>query len=252
MSTGISQVANVSAKNSISSLVGAAGGTPANNDKSRKTIAQNFDSFLGLLTTQLKNQNPLEPLDANAFTQQLVQFSGVEQQLKTNDLLASLATGGGLGGGKGASTKLNAATAASLIGVKVSANAATTRLSDDGNGAGNALFPVTVQANYSNYEVTITNDKGQEVYKAPWIPAGNGEQAFAWNGRRTNGTAVPTDVPYTISVVGQTANGLKSRMSTERSGTVTAVDLSGAEEMVQFGGYSLPLSQIKKVSIPGV
>jgi flagellar basal-body rod modification protein FlgD len=58
----------------------------------RTTIADNFDTFLQLLTTQLKNQNPLDPLDTNQFTQQLVEFSGVEQQLKTNDFLSSLVT----------------------------------------------------------------------------------------------------------------------------------------------------------------
>ncbi len=50
----------------------------------------NFQTFLTLLTTQLQNQNPLDPLDTNQFTQQLVQFAGVEQQLKTNDQLATL------------------------------------------------------------------------------------------------------------------------------------------------------------------
>ena len=54
------------------------------------TMAKNFDSFLTLLTTQLKNQNPLEPLDTNQFTQQLVQFTQVEQQMKMNTQLASL------------------------------------------------------------------------------------------------------------------------------------------------------------------
>src|SRR6187397_847500 len=54
------------------------------------TMAKNFDSFLTLLTTQLKNQNPLDPLDTNQFTQQLVQFAQVEQQLKQNDQLATL------------------------------------------------------------------------------------------------------------------------------------------------------------------
>src|SRR3954465_13396221 len=53
-------------------------------------IADNFQTFLTLLTTQLQNQNPLDPLDTNQFTQQLVQFAGVEQQLRTNDQLASL------------------------------------------------------------------------------------------------------------------------------------------------------------------
>src|SRR5690348_10629695 len=54
------------------------------------TLAGNFQTFLTLLTTQLQNQNPLDPLDTNQFTQQLVEFAGVEQQLKTNDQLASL------------------------------------------------------------------------------------------------------------------------------------------------------------------
>src|SRR6201995_2881854 len=58
----------------------------------QSTIAGNFDTFLQLLTTQLRNQNPLDPLDTNQFPQQLVEFSGVEQQLKTNDFLSSLVT----------------------------------------------------------------------------------------------------------------------------------------------------------------
>ena len=53
-------------------------------------IASNFTMFLQLLTTQLKNQNPLDPLDTNQFTQQLVQFAQVEQQMKSNDLLSGL------------------------------------------------------------------------------------------------------------------------------------------------------------------
>src|SRR3954454_5144610 len=70
----------------------AASGVPTTSTANKASLAQNFDTFLTLLTTQLKNQNPLEPLDTNQFTQQLVQFAGVEQQLKTNDQLASLLT----------------------------------------------------------------------------------------------------------------------------------------------------------------
>src|ERR1044072_5037705 len=67
---------------------GASGGTLATTADS--TLAGDFQTFLTLLTTQLQNQNPLDPLDTNQFTQQLVQFAGVEQQLKTNDQLTSL------------------------------------------------------------------------------------------------------------------------------------------------------------------
>src|SRR5258707_4958128 len=56
----------------------------------KSTLAGNFQTFLTLLTTQLKNQNPLDPLDTNQFTQQLVQFAQVEQQLKQNEQLATL------------------------------------------------------------------------------------------------------------------------------------------------------------------
>jgi flagellar basal-body rod modification protein FlgD len=233
----------------ISSLGAAATSATADAtlDKSRATIAQNFDSFLSLLTTQLKNQSPLEPLDANQFTQQLVQFASVEQQLKTNDLLFKMGTNIG-GGGGGAGGKLNAASAATLIGTRVTADASTTRLTEVGGGNMQATYPVTLQSNYSNYEVTIANEKGEEVFRAPWQPPGAGEQNYVWNGKRANGVAVDPAQKYTISVVGQLANGSKSKMNTERSGVVSAVDLSRSEEWVQFGDYFLPLSQVKRVA----
>src|SRR4051812_43519004 len=63
----------------------------------RARLAENFDTFLSLLTAQLKNQDPLSPLDSNQFTQQLTQMTGVEQQLLTNDLLKKLISNTGSG-----------------------------------------------------------------------------------------------------------------------------------------------------------
>ena len=79
----------------------------------RARLAENFDTFLSLLTTQLKNQDPLSPLDSNQFTQQIVQMTGVEQQLATNDLLKKLVS----------NTTSGIATAVSLIGKEVRAEA---------------------------------------------------------------------------------------------------------------------------------
>src|ERR1700738_1100812 len=70
-----------------SSSSGSSGGLGSTGNT---TLAGNFQTFLTLLTTQLQNQNPLSPLDTNQFTQQLVQFASVEQQLKSNDQLAKL------------------------------------------------------------------------------------------------------------------------------------------------------------------
>ena len=73
------------------SPVAATGGTAASTTGVDKaTIAGNFQTFLTLLTTQLKNQNPLDPLDTNQFTQQLVQFASVEQQINMNTQLQTL------------------------------------------------------------------------------------------------------------------------------------------------------------------
>jgi flagellar basal-body rod modification protein FlgD len=247
MSTGSTASTN-SAVNSLATAASATAATAtAKNEAARKTIAQNFDAFLSLLTTQLRNQNPLEPLDANQFTQQLVQFSGVEQQLKSNDLLASISANIN-GGATGGTTKLNAASAASLIGTNVSVDASKARLTKLSSGAYESNYPVTIQSNYSNYQVSITNDAGEQVYAGPWTPPSTGEQTFKWDGKKNNYELVDPTKSYTITVTGENLASQKSIMSNQRSGLVDSVDLSGTEETVQFGGYSVPLSQIKRVS----
>jgi flagellar basal-body rod modification protein FlgD len=255
MGTGISNLSNVSTRSSAASLTAAATGTQSSSEKDRKTIAQNFDAFLGLLTTQLRNQSPLDPLDSNQFTQQLVQFSSVEQQLKTNDYLAALAKNFGGAGTSGSGTKLNPATAASLIGVQVSADAGTAALSKVPGSSTDyyAAYPVKTQTNYTNYKVSIADPAGNVVFSGSWSPPGSGEQTYVWDGRRTNGTQVDTTQKYNIQVTGELASNpaAKSVMSTERSGVVSGVDLSGSEEMVTFGAYTVPISQIKKVAKAG-
>src|SRR5262252_6337939 len=83
------------------------------------TIAGNFQTFLTLLTTQLKNQNPLDPLDTNQFTQQLVMFAQVEQQLKQNDQLATLVS---------LEKSAQATTALAYVGQTVAVNGQTAAL----------------------------------------------------------------------------------------------------------------------------
>src|SRR5215469_18185167 len=69
---------------------GAGSSTTANATTGAAGIASNFNSFLQLLTTQLKNQDPSDPLDTNQFTQELVSFSSVEQQINMNNNLSTL------------------------------------------------------------------------------------------------------------------------------------------------------------------
>jgi flagellar basal-body rod modification protein FlgD len=61
-------------------------------------IASDFDTFLRMLTVQMRNQDPLDPIDSADYAVQLATFSGVEQQVRTNELLTALTSQMGLGG----------------------------------------------------------------------------------------------------------------------------------------------------------
>ena len=113
------------------------------------TIAGNFDTFLSLLTTQLQNQDPLDPLDTNEFTSQLVQFSSVEQQLKTNSYLQNLVQ-------STQNSQNNAAV--SYIGKQVTSSGVDADLK---NGAATWNFNLPQAANVT---VTIKDSSGNQVY----------------------------------------------------------------------------------------
>ena len=74
----------------ISPLAAQVSQSTAGTSRAASQLAGNFDTFLTLLTTQLRNQDPLNPLDTEKFTEQLVQFSGVEQSIETNQNLETL------------------------------------------------------------------------------------------------------------------------------------------------------------------
>src|SRR5690554_3558349 len=94
--------------------------------KGRLGLADNFDNFLKLLTTQLQHQDPLSPLDPTQFTEQLVQFSGVEQAIKTNEALGQLIA---------LISADRLARAADYVGAEVEAAGQTVRLRDTGSAA---------------------------------------------------------------------------------------------------------------------
>ena len=105
-SSGASNTNNASNTNSTSSATAAQLST----DNTLASLAGNFQSFLTLLTTQLKNQDPTSPLDTSQFTQQITQMTGVEQQLLSNQLLQQLV-----------STQGAVTTSANLLGDTVTA-----------------------------------------------------------------------------------------------------------------------------------
>ncbi|KQT60911.1 flagellar hook capping protein [Methylobacterium sp. Leaf456] len=196
-----------------------------------KAIAGNFTQFLTLLTTQLRNQNPLDPMDTNQFTQQLVQFAGVEQQLKTNDQLGTIL----------ASSKASAAAStSSLIGRSVVADGATTDL--NGGKASWSLNPARAAARAI---VTIKGSDGNVVAtKTTTLKAG--AQSFDWNGATASGLTAK-DGQYTITVDAIDATGAKVAVDTKVSGKVDGVDLSGTEPVLTIGASRVPASAVKSL-----
>jgi flagellar basal-body rod modification protein FlgD len=193
-------------------------------------IAQNFDTFLQLLTTQLKNQNPLDPLDTNQFTQQLVQFAQVEQQMKQNDSLSTLIS----------LEKATQTTAAlSFLGSSVVVDGDTAKLSN-----GQAAWSFTSDKTASAV-INIKDSNGQVVYtESRTVSAG--PQDFKWNGRNTSGQMM-ADGNYTISITAKDASGNIAAIATEVQGTVDGIDLNQTPPVLKIGGASFTLDKIKQV-----
>jgi flagellar basal-body rod modification protein FlgD len=207
---------------SMSSLVG------------QQQIAGNFQQFLQLLTTQLKNQDPLSPLDTNQFTQQLVAFASVEQQLKTNSDLDQLVT----------LNKTAQATAAlSFVGSQVTADGSTTQLKN-GVAVWNVTSPRPAAAS-----VSIVDQNGNTVWTGQQT-LDTGTQSYAWNGRTSTGAVAPNGL-YTIQITAQDAAGQSVAVSTQYTGTVTGVDLSGSQPLLQVGSTYLTLAQVGSIQKPG-
>jgi flagellar basal-body rod modification protein FlgD len=196
-----------------------------------QTLAGNFDTFLTLLTTQLKNQDPLSPMDSNQFTQQLVQFSQVEQQINTNDNLKTLI---------GQGTTTTGSYAVSYLGKEVSVTNGNAPLSGS-----KAEWRYNLAATAAQSVLTVTNASGQVVYTGAGETAA-GNHSFDWDGKGTNGDQLP-DGTYKLSVAAAAADGSTVTSLVASTGTVTEVDLTSGTPQLMIGPMSVSLGDIAAV-----
>ena len=214
-------------------VVSAPGTTSADKTTTASTattgIADNFQTFLTLLTTQLQNQNPLDPLDTNQFTQQLVQFAGVEQQLKSNDQLKSLLA---------LEQSAQATQALIYVGQNVAVDGSTAQL--DGSATWNLKAPKAASTT-----ITITSSTGQTAYTGPYTLA-SGNASFVWDGRGNDGATWPAGA-YKMTVTGKDSSGQDVAISTEVQGIVDSVDLTSSPALLSIGGQNYTTDQIKRV-----
>ncbi len=198
------------------------------------SVTGDFNTFLKILTTQLQNQDPMSATDPNEFTRELVQFSGVEQQINTNaklDAIISSLTSNGI-------TPL-----LGYVGQTVEAEANNKIVVQNGLGA----FAYTLPGTAQKVTITVTDSNGDTVATMDGSTK-SGVNRVAWDGTKDDGTAAANGT-YTIKVAATDSNGKSLTVSDTRMiGAVTSIqtDSDGTTTLL-VGDVSLKTSDITSV-----
>lgn len=204
-------------------------------EKARSQLSGDFDTFLLLLTTQLKNQDPVEPLDTHQFTSQLVQFANVEQAIDTNANLEEMID---MQQGSQVNNAVN------YIGKFVQATGNSGRLQD-----GVAAFSYHLPQAAATAEVSITTPTGQVVYTGT-APSEFGKNDVIWDGSNSfDGTDMPNGI-YKVAVTAKDADGNKIEAETYTTGFVTGVSLEDGQPKLQIGDIDLSMDKVLAVRDP--
>jgi flagellar basal-body rod modification protein FlgD len=212
----------------------ATGASTVSSSTDNLEIASNFTEFLQLLTAQLQNQDPLDPLDTNQFTQQLVEFSQVEQQMKSNDSLSTLVS---------LEQTAQSTSALNLVGATVVVNGSQAQLA---NGSATWNLNVTKPATAT---VTIADSTGQTAYTGSYT-VNAGTQNFTWDGTGNDGRVWPAGT-YTMTATAVDASGQSTAISTQVEAPVTSVDLTQTPPLLTINGQQYTMSQLQQIVAPG-
>jgi flagellar basal-body rod modification protein FlgD len=213
--------------NSSSSTSGSASASAPN---PLVALSSNFNDFLQMLMTQLQNQDPTSPMDTNEFTSELVQFSGVEQQINTNGSLTQLIQLTQAG---------ETMQGTSMTGKQVTVQSSQIAL-QNGSGALNFNDPTA-----GPVAIAITNSAGQQLYGTT-LTATAGNNTWSWNGQNNAGTQLP-DGAYNAAVVSGNANGTTTTLPFTVTGTATGVQSLSSGMQLDIGALTVPFSAVQSV-----
>jgi len=212
--------------NSATSGTVAASGSSA-------SLNANFDQFLKLLTTQLKNQDPLEPMDTKDFTNQLVQFSGVEQQIKTNDKLSNLL----------ATQSLNlTALGVSFIGKDVEVTGKEFQFN------GTKPVPITYQlpATATVSTISVLDKDGNTIYSRTGELT-KGIHSFTWNGKNQSGQTAPAG-KYEIKVTALGEGNKAIKPTTYVPGYVSGLESTDTGDLLlNVGDLKISIGDVRRI-----
>jgi len=192
------------------------------------------EQFLNLLIEQLKNQDPLNPMDSTDFTAQLAQFSSLEQLFDVNKNLAAM---------QDYSATTNRPSALSMIGKQVTfAGSGTVTLAEGDN---DVLLKFDLADNANQTTVTITDETGQEVARLDLGYQDAGSQQISWDGLDANGQPLPAGI-YHFQVVAADEIGNSVTVTLYGSGLVQGIetDSSTGQTVVVLASGQVPIDEI--------
>lgn len=217
-------------------LINGKNNAPTKATGDRQKLADDFDDFLLLLTTQLKNQDPTQPLDTNQFTQQLVMFSEVEQSVATNENLENL-----LGVFNNLDSGVN------YLGQTVEAKGNAGFLVNK-----NASFVYSLPAGAADVSVVISDADGRAVFSGKG-PTTAGKNIVSWDGVNSFNSKQEPDGDYYINIVAKDSKGEtidSDDVTTYTNGVVTSAQMEDGQLMLTIGNLKVPLSDVMSVRLP--
>jgi flagellar basal-body rod modification protein FlgD len=221
---------NSSAASSTASS--AAGGSAVSTATGATSVTTAYNTFITLLTTQLQHQDPLNPTNTDTFTQELIQLSGVEQQLQTNSTLSSMSTD---------LTAISQANGLGYVGKTITASGATAPLQN-----GEAQWSYSLNSPASSVTLSVQDASGNTVYSASGNPA-SGQHSFSWNGATNSGTT-DSSGDFTLSVTAADASGNAVTTTTSMVGQVTGVDSSSGTTQLLLGDITVPVTNVTQIN----
>jgi flagellar basal-body rod modification protein FlgD len=210
---------------------GAASNSTGQAATDRKQLDDNMNRFLTLLITQLQHQDPLQPMDANEFTQQLVQFASVEQQIYQNANLEKMLA---------MQKTTQASSLVGYIGNTVELEGADLSLE---GGTATARYALAAQA--ATTRLTISDAAGRVVATLPGETSAGGH-TLAWDGKGAGGQPLP-DGLYRLTVSATGRDGAAIDVATRVIATVTGVANDGAEPELLLGDRRVALADVVSV-----
>ncbi|CAL4868949.1 hypothetical protein MMA231_03238 [Asticcacaulis sp. MM231] len=206
--------------------------TSSSTAASASSVTSDYTTFLNLLTAQIKNQDPLSPMDTTEWTNQLVQYSSVEQEIKSNQYLEALTN---------QSTQSNMNAAVSYIGKTVTADQDVAALKD-----GTAEWQYALGATATKATMTISDSDGTVVWSGDAPDMTSGSHAFTWDGKDSNGNSL-ADGEYTLSIKASNAAG-DVEAAAGITGIVTSASNSDGTILLKVGNTSVDLTAVTSVS----